>query len=184
VNLDDMVDRCCGLETRSAALYRSFAAAARKQPDLCALWTAMAREEDDHARILNTTRRHLPTIEAWTRQISTKWDKVVREVEEKLSEAERLASGAGADQQLMAALELEMTEIEPLRQMLMAVSRRRPPRPIAESHALRLADAAERFSAQPEVRRQAALLRARARGTASYPPGSGWTRFRRQKVTP
>jgi hypothetical protein len=43
VNLDDMLDRCCGLETRTAALYRSFAAAAREQPDLCALWTATAR---------------------------------------------------------------------------------------------------------------------------------------------
>jgi hypothetical protein len=172
-----MLDRCCGLETRSAALYRSFAAAAREQPDLCALWTAMAREEDDHVRILNTTRRHLPTIEAWTRQISTKWDKVVREIEEKLSEAERLAGDAGADQQLIAALELEMTEIEPLRQMLVAASQRRPPRPIAENHALRLADAAERFSAQPEVRRQAALLRAQARGAATYPPGTDGSVF-------
>ena len=50
--------------------------------------------------------------------------------------------------------------------MLVTVSRRRPPRPIAEHHALRLADAAERFSTQPEVRQQAALLRARARPTA------------------
>jgi rubrerythrin len=169
VNLDDMLDRCCGLETRSAALYRSFAAAAREQPDLCALWTAMAQEEDDHARILNDTRRHLPTIEAWTTQLSTRWNKVVREVEEKLSEAERLAGGAGADKQLIAALELELTEIEPLRQMLVAVSHRRPLRPIAENHALRLADAAERLSAQPEVRQQAALLRARARATPRDP---------------
>jgi mono/diheme cytochrome c family protein len=161
-----MVDRCCGFEIRSAALYRNFAAGARDQPDLCALWTAMAREEDDHARIINDARRRLSTIEAWMTQLSARWDKVVREVEEKLSEAERLAGGAGADQQLLAALELEMTEMEALRQMLVAVSQRRPPRPIAEHHALRLADAAERFSAQPEVRQKAALLRAGARPTA------------------
>ena len=158
-----MLDRCCGFEARSATLYRRFAADARDQPDLCALWTDMAREEDDHARRLNDVRRHLPTIDAWMTQLSTRWDKVVREVEEKLSEAERLARGAGADEQLAAALALEMTEIEPLHQMLVAVSHRRPPRPVAEDHTFRLADAAERFSTHPHVRQQAALLRARAR---------------------
>ena len=163
-----MLDRCCGFETRSAALYRSFAASTRDQPDLRALWTAMAQEEDDHARILNDTRRHLPTMEAWTTQLSTRWDKVAHEIEKKLYEAERLAGDVSADEQLIAALELEMTEIEPLRQMLIAVSHRRPPRPIAEDHALLLADAAERFSAQPEVRRQAALLRARVCATARH----------------
>lgn len=161
-----MLDRCCGFETRSALLYRKFAARARGQPDLRAFWTTMAREEDYHARILNDLRSHLPTIDAWVTQLSGRWGEVVREVEAKLSEAERLASGAGIDQQLAAALELEMTEIEPLRQMLVAVSQRRPPRPVAENHALRLADAAERFSTDPHVRQQAALLRARTHPTA------------------
>ena len=157
-----MLDSCCGSETRSAALYRSFAAAARDHPDLCALWTAMAREEDDHARILNDTRRHLPTIEGWVTHLPERWDEMVREVETKLSEAELLPRDAGVDQQLAAALELEMTEIEPLRQMLVTVSRRRPPRPIAEAHTLRLADAAERLSADPHIRQLAAQLRNRA----------------------
>src|SRR4030095_8532502 len=106
VNLQDMLDRCCGFEIRSAALYRNFAAGARDQPDLCALWTAMAREEDDHARIINDARRHLPTIEAWMTQLSTRWDKVVREVEEKLSEAERLPGGAGGGPHQVAPLHL------------------------------------------------------------------------------
>ena len=106
-----MLDRCRGLETRSAALYRSFAAGACDQPDLCALWTAMAREEEEHARILDDTRARLPTIDAWLTHISGGWPEVVRVVEAKLSEAELLAGDAGADQQLAAALELEMTEI-------------------------------------------------------------------------
>ena len=161
VNLGDVLDRCRGLEKRAAALYRSFAAGAR-QPDLCALWTAMAREEEEHARVLDDERAHLPTIEAWLTDLSN-WHEVVCEIEAKLSEAELLASGAGADQQLAAALELEMTEIEPVRQMLVAASEHRPPRPIAQNHALRLADAAERFSTDPHVRQQAALLRARTR---------------------
>jgi hypothetical protein len=157
-----MLDRCCGLETRSAELYRSFAAAAHDQADLCALWTGLAREEDEHARVLNEARARLPTIEAWVTHLSQRWQDVVREVEAKLCEAEGLAADAGTDQRLVAALDLEMTEIEPLRQMLLAVSRRRPPRPVVGNHALRLADAAEHFSTHPHVRQQAALLRARA----------------------
>jgi rubrerythrin len=163
-----MLKRCRGLEIRSAALYRCFAAGADR-PELCALWTAMAREEEEHARILDDVRARLPTIEAWTTDISGGWPAVVREVEAKLSAAELLAGHSGADQQLAAALDLEMTEIEPLRQMLVAVSRRRPPRPIAENHAIRLADAAERFSADPQVRQQAAQLRARVHPTARTP---------------
>lgn len=162
VTLDDGLDRCCALEARSAALYRSFAAGGRDQPDLCALWTAMAREEDNHVRILDATRRHLPTIEGWVTQLADRWGEVVREVERKLSVAERLPRSANVDKRLAAALQLELTEFEPLRQMVMALSQRRPPRPIAQDHALRLIDAAERLSTDPQVRQLAALLRDRA----------------------
>jgi hypothetical protein len=164
-----MLDRCCELEARSAALYRRFAACARDRPDLCALWTTMAREEDDHARTLSATRGRLPVLEAWVTDLSPRWDEVVRRTEAKLSEGERLADCADIDQQLATALELEMTELEPLRQMLIATGRRRPPRPLVYDHMSRLADAAERHSRQPFVRRQAELLRARMGSTA---PGS------------
>jgi hypothetical protein len=120
--MKDTLDRCCDFETRSAALYRSFAAGVSDQPDLCALWTAMAGDEADHARLLHDTRHRLPTSEGWVTHLSGRWDKVVREVETKLSEAERLSRTASVDQQLAAALELEMTEIEPLCQMLVAVA--------------------------------------------------------------
>lgn len=161
MTLEDALDRCRDFETRSAALYWGFAADAHDQPDVCALWTGMACEEDDHARLLSETRDHLPTSEGWVTKLSGRWSKVVTDVDTKLSQAERLPRGAGVDQQLAAAFELEMTEIEPLHQMLVAVSRRRSPRPIAESHALRLVDAAERLSNHPHVRQLAALLRAR-----------------------
>jgi rubrerythrin len=161
MELSEMLDRCRDLESRSAALYRSFAAGAHDQPELSALWTDMAREEEEHSHILDEVRARLPTIEAWLTHISGKWPEVVREVGAQLSKAELLTRGADTDQQLAAALELEMTELEPLRQMLVAVSRRRPPRPVAEVHALRLAEGAERFSTDPNVRQRAALLRFR-----------------------
>src|SRR5262245_10810753 len=92
-----MLDRCCGLETRSAALYRSFAAAAHDRPDRGALWTALAREEDERARVLNDARARLPTSDAWVTQLSPRWDEVAREIEAKLCEAEGLAGGASSD---------------------------------------------------------------------------------------
>lgn len=161
VELAETLDRCCGLEVRSAALYRSFAAAAQDRPDLCALWTELARNEDEHVRVLNAARWRVPTCELSLTHLSTRWDQILRDFEAKLSAAEALSGRIDADQQLAFALGLEMSEIESLRQMLVGVTRRRPPRPIVEDHALRLADAAERFSAHPEVLKQVAQLRIR-----------------------
>jgi hypothetical protein len=146
-------------------------AAAGPRSDRCpgayaACGASAAREEGDHARSLGATRGHLPVPEAWATDLSPRWDEVVRRIEAKLSEGERLADGADIDQQLATALELEMTEIEPLRQMLIATARRRPPRPLVDSHVSRLVDAAERHSRKPHVRRQAELLRARMGSTA------------------
>ena len=50
MRLDDMLDRCQRLEERAAALYRSYAASTRAEPSACALWTELAREEEEHAR--------------------------------------------------------------------------------------------------------------------------------------
>jgi rubrerythrin len=50
MRLDGMLKRCERLELRAATLYRAFAAASRAESELCALWTTLAREEEDHAR--------------------------------------------------------------------------------------------------------------------------------------
>jgi hypothetical protein len=121
----------------------------------------MARDEDQHSRILDEARARLPTVDAWLTHVAVKWPEVAREVGAQLSKAELLTGGAGMDEQLTAALELEMTELEPLRQMLMSVSRHRPPRPVGEAHALRLVEGAERFSTDSQVRQLAAVLRSR-----------------------
>jgi hypothetical protein len=172
MELADLLDRCCGLETRSAALYRRFAGGACQHPELQALWVAMAREEDQFARMLSDARDHLPTAEGWVTHFAARWDAVVREVETKLFEAERLAVGTD-DQRLAAALDLEMTEIDALHGMLLSVSHHRAPPPIDGTRAVRLADAAERFGADPHVRKRAELLLARARHIARGQHGPG-----------
>ena len=56
MELERILDRCHALEQRAAAAYRSFAAAARGTPEVCALWTRLAREEEEHARSIATIR--------------------------------------------------------------------------------------------------------------------------------
>jgi hypothetical protein len=64
--------------------------------------------------------------------------------------------------QLSTALDLELTELEALRYVLLAACRH-PEGDMSAAHAVRLAEAAMRLSDDPQVRLQAALLRARAR---------------------
>src|SRR5262245_42370871 len=152
-----MLDRCRALEARSAALYRRFAAAGRADPDRCAFWTGLARDEEGHARSLDDLRGRLPVVEGW-RTHMVGWDDAVRGVEATLAAAEGLPGDADMALQLGAALDLELTEIEPLRLALLAAGHR--PERLTEDHALRLADAAERYCDDPHVRLQAALIRA------------------------
>ena len=143
-----MLDRCRALEARSAALYRRFAAAARDDPERCVLWTDLARDEEQHARSLDDLRERVPIVETWRTEL-VGWDDAVRGVEATLAAAERLPGDADVEQQLAAALDLELTEIEPLRQALLVTGHR--PEHLAEDHALRLADAAERYTTDPHV---------------------------------
>jgi hypothetical protein len=160
MRLDGMLQRCKRLEERAAALYRSYAATSRAEPSLCALWTALAREEEEHAQSILLARAHLEATAGWRTWIEG-WDDSLAEVEERLTTAERLGPEAPVDRQLSAALDLEMTELEAFRHVLLAASQQRDPAPA--DHSLRLAEAAERFSNDPQIRLQAALLKARTR---------------------
>jgi len=65
MELDEMLDRCRRLEERAGAVYRSYAAATRADPALCALWTALAREEEEHARAIALARARLDPPAGW-----------------------------------------------------------------------------------------------------------------------
>jgi rubrerythrin len=158
MQLDSMLKRCRTLEERAAAIYRTFAAGARHVPELCAVWTALAREEEEHGRSLACAAAQPPPPHVRLEG----WEEALAIAEERVAVAERLGAGAGADRQLAAALELEMSELEVMRHTLLAASGRRPPAPSQEDHAVRLAEFAARASDDPQVRLQAALVRARA----------------------
>lgn len=160
MQLDQMLERCARLERRAAALYRGFAAATRSHPDLCALWTALAREEEEHARSVGTARRRSPGAAQWQTRIDG-WAEALGDVERRLAAAEQLLPGATPEQQLSAALELEMSELEAMRCELLHASAV-VPGPDAD-HAERLADTAAAYTDDPQLRLQAAVVRARAR---------------------
>src|SRR5262245_18535650 len=56
MRLEDLLDRCQALEQRTSAAYRRFATMSRTQPAVCALWTSLAREEEDHAQAVSDAR--------------------------------------------------------------------------------------------------------------------------------
>ena len=121
MRLDEMLDRCRRLEERASAVYRAYAASSRTDPVLCALWTSLAREEEGHADGIALVQSRpasradsLTRLDGWTEALAT--------VEQRLTVAERLEPGATTNRQLSAALELEMTELEALRQVLLAAS--------------------------------------------------------------
>ena len=161
MQLERTLDTCQRLEERAAAVYRTFASCARSEPDLCALWTGLAREEEQHAASIAHARIQL--AHALDPRISVDgWAEAIEEIEERLATAEHLGASATVAEQLAAALDLEMTEIETFRRTLLA-SARLPEPGEQDSHAERLATAAEMLVDDPQVRLQVALLRARMR---------------------
>jgi hypothetical protein len=160
MQLDAMLERCRRLEERSAALYRAYAAASRSDPALCALWTELARDEEAHARSIALARARTDATMMWRTAIDG-WEESLVDVEDRLAAAELVGAEAPVHRQLTAALDLEMSELEAMRQVLIAVCCQ--PSEAPDDHAVRLAEAAERFSDDPHVRLQTALLRARTR---------------------
>ncbi len=162
MRLDGLIERCQQLEDRVATLYRAYAASARSEPDLCSLWTALAREEEEHSRTLAAARLFRAQVEAARTDVEG-CEAALQEVAQRLTAAEQLATGASLDRQLAAALELEMTELEPLRRLVLAASHRPDRTGHQTAHVDRLARAARRYSSDPHVVLLAAVLRARTR---------------------
>jgi rubrerythrin len=161
MEMEAMLNRCEHLEQRAAAVYRSFAAGCRDSPAACALWTSMARDEEEHARSIAVLRtRVAPPVVEGTRLDG--WGEALAEVEARLGAAERVGAHAPIASQLAAALEVELSALEAARHAVFEATDAPAPDDQA-GHAERLAAAAERLTQDPQVRLQVALLRTRAR---------------------
>jgi hypothetical protein len=164
MRLVDLLDRCLTLEKRAAAVYRTFGAAPGGDAQL---WAELAADEGAHVRSIREARRSLapddPAIAV------DGCEAAIADVERRLAEAEDLPATAGQDRRLIAALNIELSEIEVLRQLaIRAVGCPRVPHQ-DHAHLRRLADAARRHSGSDHVRLAVALLLARERLASAAP---------------
>ena len=159
--MESLLQRCGTLEERAAALYRGWAAGARENPPFCNLWTALAREEEEHARSLRVALRSPAPPNRGCLDVAG-WEDAIATVEERLIAAEQMGDPSTVDQALAAALELEMTELETMRRALVALAGR-PAGKGTEDHAAELAHKATKLSHDPHVAMLAALLLAETR---------------------
>jgi len=159
VRLVDLIQRCLTFEERAAALYRGFVAAQLDDPELAALWTALAADEDEHARSIRAVQDELMSGKRDPAPVAG-YEEALADVADRLRHAETLEADATPDRRFAAALDLELSELEALRRLCLRPSGE----PAADhSHLHRLADAAMRRSRNGHVRLAAALLLARDR---------------------
>ena len=155
MDLERLIQHCEGLEQRAAALYRGWAARARENPRLCSLWTALAREEEEHARTLRVALRSPAPSSRGCLDVAG-WEDAIAAVEANLIGAERLGESATVDDMLAAALELEMTELDTMRRALVGLAGRAER--CGDDHEAGFAREATRLSSDPHVGLLAALL--------------------------
>jgi len=162
MHLDRLMMRSRAFEARAAAVYRTFAARTRHDPEVCALWTAMARDEEGHARALARAGGWLDPARGWHTDLDG-WEDDLDDIETRLAYAERPEIGADLDRQLCAALALERTELDTLYHRVLTLV---PPIERShgnEDHTGPLLALARRRSTHPTVAMEAALLQARNR---------------------
>jgi hypothetical protein len=159
VRLIDLLERAEALEQRAAALYRRFAASRCDDPELTALWTDMATEEEDHAQSVRQAREAIGVDNVSVEGCGD----ALADIAQRLRHAESLRADASPDRQLSAALDLELSELESLRLLMLQASRHVDGPEAQHRHLQRLADVAMHRSEDGHVRLGAALLLARLR---------------------
>jgi len=162
MQLTAILERCITVERRAGDLYRRFAAASGPHDDLRAVWLRLAGEEDEHAAALTLALATLDPM-VGTRSRVEGQEEALAEAEHVLAEGER-AVPHSLDDQLALALDLERTEIDALRVLLLKLADHVTETGVATSrHALELADVAARHSTDSRVRLREAMIRAHER---------------------
>jgi rubrerythrin len=159
MELERILARCKSFEERAAAIYRTFAARTRREPEMCALWTGLARDEESHAKAIARAAGWLDPAQGWHTTLDG-WEDDLEEIEERLAYAERPDIGADVDQQLIAAIALERTELDTLFHRLLALLPEHERPHGSEEHTAPLLAMAAQRGKNTQVVFEAALLRA------------------------
>lgn len=111
----EILDRCGGLERAVGDVYAIFAERFADDPGLRTLWRAMAEEERQHARTLETWRALVAAEFPEHRPGASGFAAAIREIEILLRNAQSQAPRcASADEAFALALELEESELDSL----------------------------------------------------------------------
>ena len=162
MRLVDLLDRSEALEERAAAVYHRFAATQVEDAELEALWSMLAAEEDAHAGSIRDARSQLTPAERDLSGVSG-CEAALVDIAERLRHAEALAPDATPDRRFSAALDIELSELEALRQLALHATGIQGTPATDQAHGRQLADTARRRSHDAHVRLGAALLLARQR---------------------
>jgi hypothetical protein len=169
MRLADLLDRCLALEEGAAAVYWMFASGSEEEAEL---WEVLAADEEAHAHSICEARNSLASDNGVVVDVEG-CEAALVDVERRLREAEALDAAAGRDHRLIAALHIELSEIEALRQLGLRAAGHPHVPDQDHAHLRRLAEAARRRSGSDHVRLAAALLLARERlATTAGPPTS------------
>jgi hypothetical protein len=152
-------ERLRELELRAARAYRSYAQRAAARQDVYALWADVARHREECARMLmgSPDEPHAPH----QGPASDGGEGALATVEECVLAAERLVGRGRVDARLMAALNLEVTDLHVRRQMGLAYGEQDQKRGLAI--AVRLATMVSLYSDDVHLFVEAAELIAGAR---------------------
>ncbi len=156
----DLHRRVRAVEERAACLYRSFAETAGKAQDLSRLWRDLARDKEERVRRLAEVRPEA----AFTSEGAPCLDgcgRAVAAMEQRLLAAEEQAVHGSDDTRLIAALDLEVTELDLLESVPFAAERSASQ---GLKTAVRVGSLVARYSDEVHVIMHAAELIARARG--------------------
>jgi hypothetical protein len=120
--MTEILDAHAGMETQCGEIYVVFAAAFGKNPELRQMWTAMALEEGGHAAMVRAVSKGLVSGMLSAKPPVLPFE-YVDSLSAQLKEYRRRAEeGVALDQALRITWELECSELDFMREMLVSAS--------------------------------------------------------------
>ncbi len=163
--LTDILQTHAKIETQVGEIYVNFAVDFGQNPELRGLWSAMALEEGGHAALIRAVNKGLLAGVFQTKSFLLPLD-LINDLVNRVEEYHRQAqAGVSLDQALRITWELECSELDFMRELLVASSN------IAElgfptnleskdQHVSRLRELIQRYSSDEGLRREVKFLSA------------------------
>jgi hypothetical protein len=163
--LEDTLGTHAKIEAQVGEIYVTFAANFGQNPELRSLWTAMALEEGGHAALLRAVHKGLLSG-VFRAQAIVLPKEISESLATRVAEYHRQAQeGTSLDQALQITWELECSELDFLRELLVSSSNLGElgfPTNLEskDKHLIRLREAIQKYTTDEELRREVKFLSA------------------------